>query len=168
MGYRIPGMKQGDERIPRKAATPEADVRRGILIYMRARGHEIHKTPVQGAYSSLAKCRIKDPYLYRGWPDLSGFICVDRDPVRMVFIEVKAPKDSKHRYAQRYFQWCCVVAGGPQYILAKSTDDVIKELALWEKGERPETAVTARDWMTGDGSQTFYYERAQRREEGLL
>lgn len=94
---------------------PEVIIQRQILGYLKPICQAVGKTKTTGIQRKGIFCR--DPFLFTGFPDLTGF----KDN-KIFFVEVKSGynKQSTH---QRLFQELCEKAG-IIYVLAYKLEDV--------------------------------------------
>jgi len=97
----------------------EKDIQLHILKYLQGIGANCGKTKTMGVKRGRVFCY--DPYVFRGFPDISGFY-----NKKLFFIEVKR-YPNKQSYEQQRFQQLCNEAG-ITYILAYSVEDVTKLL----------------------------------------
>ena len=95
----------------------EKDIQRQILGYLKPICQAVGKTKTMGVYDARFKCRRKDPYLFIGFPDITGFF---RN--KLFFIEVKRPGEDQS-LEQVLFQELCNKAN-ITYILAHSVEEV--------------------------------------------
>lgn len=100
---------------PRKNNNPESRLQLQIIHYLKALGAVVGKTKTTGIRRGRAFCF--DPYLFRGFPDLTLFY-----KNQLFFIEVKSEK-GKQTYEQKNFETLCLQANIP-YILAKTLENV--------------------------------------------
>lgn len=97
----------------------EKDIQLSILHYLKNIGAVGGKTKTMGVKRGRSFCF--DPYLFRGFPDLTCFY-----NHKLYFIEVKS-ETGKQSPQQEYFQQLCKDAN-ITYILAKDLDDVVSVL----------------------------------------
>jgi hypothetical protein len=95
--------------------TPEGITQMQIIHYLKALGAVVGKTKTMGVKRGKVFCF--DPYLFRGFPDLTFFY-----NKRLFFCEVKSPK-GKQSEMQILFEQQCKEADIP-YILARDVSDV--------------------------------------------
>ncbi len=93
---------------PRKRQSPEANLVRQIIIYLKARGFVAGKIKTMGVRRGHAFCF--DPYLWRGCPDILAFI------PQLIFIEAKS-LSGRQSDEQRAFQNYCNIANIPYYLI---------------------------------------------------
>lgn len=106
-----------------KTGELETSVQLSILRFMKFKGFYGGKTRTMGVKRGKSFCF--DPFTFTGFPDLTFFGEVFGD-YRLIFIEVKASKGVQSD-KQKEFQRCCEAAG-VKYILARSVEDVEREL----------------------------------------
>jgi hypothetical protein len=100
----------------------EVDIVRQILEYLRLIGAHAGKTKTTGVFDPKRRCFRVDPWLFRGFPDLTAF-----HKGKMFFIEVKSATGSQSN-EQVLFSVLCAEAGIP-YILARDVEDVSKVIS---------------------------------------
>lgn len=96
----------------------EKDIQLHILKYLQGIGAMAGKSKTTGIYDAKRRCFRTDPYLFKGYPDLTIFW-----KKQLFFCEVKSGKNQQSE-EQRTFQRYCMEAG-IIYILAYSVDDVV-------------------------------------------
>ena len=107
----------GDEM---RKGSPEGHIQLQIIHYIKARGWVVGKTKTMGVRRGKSFCF--DPYTFRGFSDLVAFV-----NHKIYFIEVKS-KTGQQSDDQKEFQKC-VEDAGLTYILARSVEDVMKEVS---------------------------------------
>jgi hypothetical protein len=126
---------------PRHRGKPERSVQRAILLHLRARGCLVAVTDAGAAYRAGAFFGDSIP---AGWPDITGVL----PSGRFLGVECKAP-GGRQSPVQKAMEEAVHKHNGI-YILAKSVDDVEKELndAAFDRqdsdGRRHATADEAR------------------------
>lgn len=99
----------------------ERDIQLHILKYLASIGAYCGKTKTTGIFDPRRRCFRTDPYLFRGYPDISGF-----HNRKMFFVEVKAGKNKQSNEQKMFEQYCD--EAGITYILAYCLEDVTKVL----------------------------------------
>ncbi|MGC9455227.1 MAG: VRR-NUC domain-containing protein [Phycisphaerae bacterium] len=103
----------------RKRRKPELAVQKACLAYLRERGALMAVTDAGAAHRAGAYFGSAVP---RGWPDITGVL----PGGRFIGVECKAP-NGRQSPAQKAMQREIRSRGG-LYVLARSTDDLTKQL----------------------------------------
>ncbi len=114
----------------------ERDVLKSVCKYLQYRKDVVlfGRTNTAGTYDPVRQCRRKNPYLFKGFPDICGFVQYDDSyketkwkRTKLFFIECKSSKGAIS-FEQDQFKGFADKTTGVIYIVARSVEDVEAKL----------------------------------------